>query len=242
MRQSSSVDYTHQLRSLMQPMGVSSFKALSQAAGVSEWQVRQLRQGKASLMRVKPLLKLGQVLQISLEDLIRQFSDPSLAASFFEPKSLDSPPAEAPSPESVEQEPPDQPTAETLQREYQRLQAQLAQQRERLLQEFQQASVQTLESWLIQFPTAAYAAQQNPQVPASRLLPLMRPVEQLLRTWNIEAIAPVGAEVPYDPQQHQLMDGTAQPGDQVRVRYTGYRQGDKLLFRAKVSPVAPSSS
>jgi hypothetical protein len=36
---------------------------------------------------------------------------------------------------------------------------------------------------------------------------------------------------------HQLLEGTAQPGDLVKVRYTGYRQGDKLLYRVKVSPV-----
>ena len=125
----------------------------------------------------------------------------------------------------------------TLQQEYQRLQQQLEQQRETLMQEFQQSSLQVLESWLVQWPTAAYAAQQNEQLPAVRLLPLIRPVESLLQQWGVEAIAPVGAEVPYDPQHQQLMSGSAQPGDKVRVRYTGYRQGDKLLYRAKVSPV-----
>ena len=53
----------------------------------------------------------------------------------------------------------------------------------------------------------------------------------------MEAIAPVGAEVAYDPQLHQPLEGTAQPGEKVKVRYTGYRQGDKLLYRAKVSPI-----
>jgi molecular chaperone GrpE (heat shock protein) len=124
-----------------------------------------------------------------------------------------------------------------LRREYDRLQAQLLQQRQELWQEFQQSSVQVLESLLLQLPTAAYAAQQNPQAPAVKLLPLLRPIEALLQHWGIEAIAAVGSEVPYDPQQHQLMEGTAAVGDRVRVRYTGYRQGDKLLYRAKVSPV-----
>ena len=125
-----------------------------------------------------------------------------------------------------------------LQHEYDRLQQQLVQQRQYLWQEFQQSSVQVLESLLLQLPTAAYAAQQNPQAPAVKLLPLLRPLDQLLQAWGIEPIATVGAEVPYDPQQHQLMAGVAQPGDRVKVRYTGYRQGDRLLYRAKVSPVA----
>ncbi|MBD1845397.1 helix-turn-helix domain-containing protein [Cyanobacteria bacterium FACHB-63] len=127
--------------------------------------------------------------------------------------------------------------ASTLQKEYDRLQTQLTEQRETLLQEFQQSSLQTLEPWLIQWSAAAYAAQQNPQAPAVKLLPLLRPIEQLLQQWGIEQTAIVGSEVPYDPQQHQLMGGAAEPGDPVRVRYAGYRQHDRLLYRAKVSPI-----
>jgi molecular chaperone GrpE (heat shock protein) len=56
-----------------------------------------------------------------------------------------------------------------------------------------------------------------------------------LQEWGVEAIASVGSELPYDPQWHQLMEGIAQPGDLVKVRYTGYRIGEKLLYRAKVS-------
>lgn len=128
--------------------------------------------------------------------------------------------------------------AAALQAEYERLQAQLAEQKAANWEAFQRSALQTLEPWLLQFPTAAHAAQQNPQLPAVRLLPLMRPIEQLLQDWGVEAIAPVGSEVPFDPQLHQLMEGAAQPGDTVRVRYAGYRQGDRLLHRAKVSPVA----
>ncbi|MBW4439755.1 MAG: helix-turn-helix domain-containing protein [Plectolyngbya sp. WJT66-NPBG17] len=124
-----------------------------------------------------------------------------------------------------------------IQKEYDRLQTQLIEQRETLLQEFQQSSLQTLEPWLLQWSAAAYAAQQNPQAPAVKLLPLVRPIEQLLQQWGIEQTAIVGSEVPYDPQQHQLMGGAAEPGDLVRVRYAGYQQYDRLLYRAKVSPV-----
>lgn len=127
--------------------------------------------------------------------------------------------------------------ANTIQKEYDRLQTQLTEQRETLLQEFQQSSLQTLEPWLIQWSAAAYAAQQNPQAPAVKLLPLLRPIEQLLQQWGIEQTAIVGSEVAYDPQQHQLMGGAAEPGDPVRVRYAGYRQHDRLLYRAKVSPI-----
>ncbi len=122
-----------------------------------------------------------------------------------------------------------------MQKEYDRLQTQLTEQREAVLQEFQQSSLQTLEPWLLQWSAAAYAAQQNPQAPAVKLLPLVRPVEQLLQQWGIEQTAIVGTEVPYDPQHHQLMNGAAEPGELVRVRYAGYRQYNRLLYRAKVS-------
>lgn len=194
----------------MQQVGLVSYQRLRQQAGVSDWQVRQLRQGRADQLRGESLVKLSAALQISLGELLRQFSA-----------------VQVPEAESVA----------ALRREYQRLEAQLADQRRSLQAEFQQTTLQALESWLLQWPTAAYAAQQNPQVTAVKLLPLVRPIEQLLRQWGVEAIAPVGVEIPYDPQWHQLMEGTAQPGALVKVRYTGYSQGEKLWFRAKVSPV-----
>jgi DNA-binding Xre family transcriptional regulator len=200
--------YSQKLRSLLQQAQIPSLKALSRAAGVSEWQVKQLSQGQAAKMRVEPLHKLAQALQVSMAELVSLFSELAIESS----------------------------PSSNLQQEYQRLQNQLQQQQAASQQEFQNASLQILESWLIQYPTAAYAAQQN-DIPASRLLPLMRPVEQLIKAWGVEAIAPVGTEVAYDPQVHQLMEGNAGVGEPVRVRYTGYRQGEKLLYRAKVSPV-----
>jgi DNA-binding Xre family transcriptional regulator len=99
--------------------------------------------------------------------------------------------------------------------------------------------LQQIEPWMVQWPTAVYAVKTNPHIPASRLLPLLRPLEQLLHRWDIEPTAPVGMVVIYDPQEHQLLEGEAEPGDPVLVRYTGYRQGDRLLHRAKVSPAPP---
>lgn len=209
-----SYPYTQQLRSRMEAARIPSFKALSKAAHVSEWQVSQLRQGKADQMRADVLVKLGQVLRRSLDQLLQEFS------------SLDLPVAE-----------PEIANAEALQQEYERLKSQLDQQKETLSYDLQRQVLQTLETLLLQIPTAAYAAQQNPELPAQRLLPLLKPIDQLLKQWGIEAIAPVGSEVLYDPQFHQLLEGSAHPGDRVRVRYTGYVQGETLLYRAKVSPV-----
>lgn len=216
MTQVSQPDFTHQLQDLMQRVGFSSFKALARSANVSEQQLSRLRRGEVQQMRINVLLQISQALQVPLTELVGTFSAVDLSGGI------------TPLQESK--------ANADLKQEYERLQVQLAQQRQVLWQEFQQSSLQVLESWLVQWPTAAYKAQENPQLPAVRLLPLLRPMEQLLQQWGIEAIAPVGAELPYNPQLHQLMEGTAQPGEIVKVRYTGYRQGDKLLYRAKVSP------
>lgn len=218
----SDTDFTQKLHDLMQRVGISSFKALSRTAGVSERQLLRLRRFGVEQMRVDVILKLSQALELSFNELIASFSQVELVT------------------------PKDTSTQELLQhvaelkKEYERSQQQIQQQREALLQEFQQSSLQLLESLLLQFPTAAYKARENPQLSALNIVPLVhKPLEKLLLQWGVEAIAPVGAEIPYNPQLHQLLEGNTQAGDIVKVRYTGYRQGDKLLYRAKVSPVLP---
>ena len=211
-------DYTSKLRSLLQQADIPSLAALIRLSGVSERQINQLRRGNIGQMQVATLQKLSATLKLPLVKLIAEFSEPG---SDYAPVETDGTDAEV----------------SQLKQEYERLQKQLEEKKAQLLQEFKQSTLQTLESLLLQLPTAAHAAQQNPDIPASRLIPLLKPIDQLLKEWEIESIAPVGAEVLYDPQQHQLMNGTAEPGASVRVRYTGYMWGDRLLYRAKVSPV-----
>lgn len=219
MNQVSQSNFTHQLQNLMQQVGISSFKALARDSGTSERQVMRLRRGEVEQMRVETLLKLSRALQVSLTQLVTTFSEVELSGENVTPSAQSN-------------------QAYTdLKQEYQRSQLLLEQQRQTLWQEFQQSSLQVLESWLLQWPTAAHKAQSNPQLAAVKLLPLLRPMEQLLHDWGVVAIAPVGDVLPYDPQLHQLLEGTAQPGELVLVRYTGYRQGDKLLYRAKVSSI-----
>ncbi|AFY36189.1 nucleotide exchange factor GrpE [Calothrix sp. PCC 7507] len=221
-------DFTQQLQDLMQGVGISSFRALSRTSGISERQILQLRRGKLEQMRVNVLIQLAEVLQMSLSELVATFSESSVSSE----KNLDSELRTQHSELITSKEIAD------LRKEYERSQIQLQQQRELLLQEFQQSSLQLLESLLLQFPTAAYTAKENPQLAAVKIVPLVeKPLEKLLQQWGVEAIAPVGAELPYDPQIHQLIKGNPQIGEIVKVRYTGYRQGNKLLYRAKVSPV-----
>lgn len=217
MTQAFNPDFTYSLQQLMQRIDVTSFQALSKKAGVSEKQLRRLRKGEIEKLRLETLLKIAQALQVSVTDLLTTFSTVGTVAPWLPQQETES--------------------IAVLKQEYQKLQKQQETQREILKQEFQQSSLQILESWLLQWPTAAYAARQNQQLPAVKLLPLLQPVEQLIQEWGVEAIAFVGSEIPYDPQWHQLMDGTAAPGEVVKVRYVGYKTAGKLLYRAKVSPI-----
>jgi len=108
-----------------------------------------------------------------------------------------------------------------------------------LLQEFQQTSLQTLETWLLQWEKLAHHVRHHPEFPAIKLLPFIRPVEQLIQSWGVEAIAPIGAEIPYNPQGHRLQAGIASPGDLVKVVSPGYIKEGKLLHRSEVVAIAP---
>ncbi|MGI0492147.1 helix-turn-helix domain-containing protein [Alkalinema pantanalense CENA528] len=214
--QASQQEYTERLQALMQAQGIPSFRNLSQRAGISEKAITRLRRGHLPLMKIRTLTRLAAVLEISIEDLFQQFSQGTL-----------------PTPSHHLQGD----LQADLQGEYDRLIQQLQQQREQLWQEFQQTSLQTLEPWLVQWSAATHAAQKNPQLPAVNLIPLVRPVETLMQQWGLIPIGIVGEEVLFDPHLHQPMEGSTNPGDRVRIRYCGYHQGEKLLYRAKVSPV-----
>ncbi|MFM5888697.1 MAG: nucleotide exchange factor GrpE [Dolichospermum sp.] len=219
----SSVDFTQNLQNLMQKVGFASFKSLSLAAGVSQWQILQLRRGKIGQMRVEILLKLSQVLQISESELAETFGFKGLGLKTAKPQREDD------NIDLLQQ-------ITELQNEHKRISLSMLQQRELLEQEFQRTSLQILESLLLQWPTAAYRAKEDHQLAAVKILPLVdKPLEALLQTWGVRAIAPVGAKIPYNPQLHQLLEGTAEPGEIVKVRYTGYIQYDQLLYRARVS-------
>lgn len=213
--QSSYPHYTSQLQQLMQRVGIKTYKELRDRSGVGERQIIRLRYGLVLQTRAETLVKLAQALQISVDELIKVLSSKPVAGKSDMATTA----------------------TEQLKQEYQRLKKQMANQKESLQQEFQQNSLQTIESWLVQWPTAAAGVENNPELPAVRLLPLIKPITQLLQSWGVKAIASVGEEVAYDPLQHQLMSGKAQPGELVKVRYLGYLWKDRLLHRAKVSPV-----
>jgi DNA-binding Xre family transcriptional regulator len=223
-RPSDHKEYAQHLRQLMIAVGVESFRELAARSQVSRRAIDKLKQGEAETLKYQDLDRLCQILEIGLDELVTRFSN-SL-------NSVNSPSFANGTESEIKTEVP---IPSEFHAEYQRLKQQLAQQSELLRADFQQESLQILESLLLQLPTAAHAAQANATMPARNLLPLLRPIDRLLKHWGIEAIASVGAEIAYNPHKHQLMEGMAEIGTPVIVRYVGYEQGEKLLYRARVS-------
>ena len=219
MNQDSSQIDRERLKKLMQSVGIADLNELSQTAKVARLQLIRIQQGLILNVSIGAIAKIAKALNISIDRFLAIFTEPT------EPLTDQS------------TTPTDDSALTACRQEYQKLQQEMSRLEAELTQQFQQQSLETIESWLLQWPTAATAVRRNPQLPATRLLSLVEPVEELVEQWNVSTIATVGEELAYDPQQHQLMKGIAQPGEVVKVRYVGYKQGDKLLYKAKVSPV-----
>jgi transcriptional regulator with XRE-family HTH domain len=218
-------DYRLTLQQCMATVGLLSLRSLSTSSGVSRRQIGRLQAGEAHLLSVEHALQLARSLQLSLPELLQQFSSLNLGElgeHLGEPVQPNLEPSEA------------------VVAEYKRLKDELAHARSQHLQDFQAETLNILEPLLLQWPTAAYAAQQNPTAPATRLLPLLQPLEKLLQTWQIQPIGAVAQTVSYSPQVHQWTDTTPppEPTTSVRVSHIGYQQNNKLLYRAKVRKVS----
>ena len=202
------------LRQLMTDCDIDTFKALSLRSKVSVGAINRLQQGHILKMQVQTVSKIARVLGLSVDDLVRSLTTQSIAI---------------PKPNASNSE---------LQQEYNRLAQKLKHQEKSLRETFQHEALQTLEPWLIQWSAAAHAAQTNPQLMASKLLPLLSPIDRLLVEWGVSAIGTIGEECEYDPALHHGMNGDFQVGDRIRIRFLGYRYqnstGNHVLHRAKV--------
>lgn len=203
------------LNQWMTAKGIKDYLQLSRESKVSELQFYRLEHGLIDHIPLKILKKIASTLDISIHTLIKELtSDSSITQTEENP--------------------------EDLKAEYQRLFQENEELKQNLLLEYQRDTIMILESLLLQLPTFIHAINQNPDIPAKQLLPLMQPLDDLLAMWEIETIGKVGEIVDYNPQLHELMEDAADSVtdiEKVKIRYVGYRQGDDLLYRAKVSVV-----
>ena len=129
---------------------------------------------------------------------------------------------------------------EALRNECERLREQLEQQKNSLNEDFQQATFEQLQSLLTQYPSARKMAQAKPKLPAKNFSALFTPLENLLEEWGITPIGEVWETVAFNPQYHQADSEEIETGEEVYVRFVGYRQGEKILVPAKVSQTLPA--
>lgn len=194
---------------------IKDYLQLSRESQVSELQFYRLENGLIDRIPLGILKKIAFTLDISLSTLITDLTSDS----------------------SITQKDEKQ---EDLKAEYQRLLAENEELKQNLILEYQRDAIAILESLLLQLPTFIHAINQNPEIPAKQLLPLMQPLEDLLAIWEIETIGKVGDIVDYNPQLHELMEDATDDMseiEKVKIRYVGYSQGNDLLYRAKVSAI-----
>lgn len=126
-----------------------------------------------------------------------------------------------------------------LQQQCLRLRDELHQQKTQVTADCQDATFESLQSLLTNYPSAAQMAQVKPDLPARNLLALLTPLDNLLQSWGIEPIGIPWEAVPYDPYIHQADADDITPGEVIYIRFVGYRQGDRLLCPARVSRTLP---
>ncbi len=122
-----------------------------------------------------------------------------------------------------------------LQQQCQRLREELEAQSNQLKDDFRSDTFEQLQPLLTNYPTAREMAKAKPDLPAKNLVSLFTSLENLLESWGYETIGTPWEEVNYNPQIHQGDSDDIEVGESVYIRFVGYRDGDNILYPAKVS-------
>ncbi|MEM6503422.1 MAG: nucleotide exchange factor GrpE [Cyanobacteria bacterium P01_C01_bin.89] len=226
-------DGQQRIKQWMSQVKCRSWRALAERSGVSLYQIRQLREGEVARMRLETLGQLAKALEVTTVDLLAAVTEISPDLGTDGELEPDEDGAEALSGGLVDSAR----ELAAIQQEYDRLKDEVQHNQDQVWEGFQKDSLAILEPWLLSWYKAVEAVQKNPQIPANRLLLLLRPLDELLEHWEVVQIAPIGEEVAFDPQWHQVSQGKAEPGDRVQVTMPGFRHHGKLLHRAQVKPV-----
>lgn len=107
---------------------------------------------------------------------------------------------------------------------------------EQARQDMRLALYQVLEPLLTQLPLVRHATAEGREVAAADVLALLGPLDRAVAELGLVAIGQVGDSVAFDPQVHQVARGAMpDPGEPTTVRHVGYRLGEQILRRARVS-------
>jgi molecular chaperone GrpE (heat shock protein) len=126
-----------------------------------------------------------------------------------------------------------------LRQECQRLREQLETQSQQLKTDFCHDTFAELQPLVTNYPTACAMAKIKPDLPAKNLLSLFTSLENLLENWGYKTIGEPWQQVNYNSQLHQADSDEIVAGELVYIRFVGYRDGDNILYPAKVSRHLP---
>lgn len=129
-----------------------------------------------------------------------------------------------------------------LEQQYEELKQDLDRQTVELNFDFQANVFEQLHSLLTSYPTAKVMIKIKPNLPASNLIALFKPLDNLLQSWDVIQIGQPWQQIPYNPQLHQPDNQDMVEGELVYVRFIGYMQEDRILYPAKVSRTLPGKS
>jgi hypothetical protein len=130
-----------------------------------------------------------------------------------------------------------------LKQECLNLRSQLEQQSETLAAEYRHATFQQLQSLLTQYKSVQQMVHAKPDLPARNLLALFTPLDNLLLSWDYEAIGSAWEQVEYNPQLHQPDNSDIKEGESVYIRFIGYQdKNGHILVPAKVSRTLPGGN
>lgn len=126
-----------------------------------------------------------------------------------------------------------------LQQRYQRLQGDYESLPTKLYQQWQEKIFTEINSLLTNYPTAKMMVKFKPDLPAKNVISLLKPLENLLSLWDIQAIGKPWQKVNFDPELHSADSENIKSGDIVYIRFVGYLQGENILIKAKASQSLP---
>lgn len=92
---------------------------------------------------------------------------------------------------------------------------------------------------LINYPTAQKRVALNPELKAKDLMGMLKPLEKMMETLELQAIGNPDETVPYNPVVHAAAQAGADYEERttVVIKLRGYKMKDVLLDKAKVQKV-----
>ncbi len=209
------LEYDQLLISRLNQLGMASFASLQRKANFTSSRLRQVRHGELAPLQLKELTRLATALNWTLDELLQNFGIENTSSS----KRLSE--------------------LDALRTECLRLREQLQQQRVELTTEFHHSTFEQLQTLLTNYPSVRQLVQVKPDLPAKNLTSLFTSLDNLITSWGYESIGQVWEQVAYNPQLHQPDAGDIETGELVYIRFVGYRDGEHILYPAKVSRTLP---